>query len=101
MPTNKSIFTQYIADTLEREPKITPPAELKMLPAGKLLNWLLHCWGRDTISMREICWRGPNGMRDRKNVMDMTETLTQRGWLLPLPTQQINRKEWKIIREIE
>jgi hypothetical protein len=83
MPS-ESIFTKFIADTLEREPKVTPPTNLEFLPAGKLLNWLLHHWKKPTVTTRELCQFGPRP-REWKEVVGLAEALAKQGWLLPMP----------------
>jgi hypothetical protein len=104
MPTNESVFARYIADSLEKgrlEPKISPPTNLKSLPAGRLLYWLTHHWKKATISVRDICVYGPQITRNRKSAIDLAETLAQRGFLLPIRTHRIDRKVWLIVRGTE
>jgi hypothetical protein len=96
-----SVFTKHIADTLEKDqPKISPPTELKSQSAGKLLNWILNSWNGPTISIRDICWRGPRP-RNLKEVISAIETLAKHGWLVPAKAHRYDRKIWKIIREAE
>jgi hypothetical protein len=105
MPKNgksQSVFAECIADSLKQhEPKISPPTNLKSLPAGRLLYWLTHHWKKATISVREICVYGPQITRNRKSAIDLAETLAQRGFLLPIRTHRIDRKVWLIVRETE
>jgi hypothetical protein len=99
---NESIFRWHIRDTLEKdEPKISSQVDLKMLPAGRLLNWMLNFWDEPTISVRDICKYGPEATRNHKSATALAEILTQRGWLIPISTHRHDRKVWKIIRETE
>jgi hypothetical protein len=101
MTSMTSVFTKHIADTLEKHepPKTSSQIDPKSQPLGRLLYWLTHHWKKDVISVREICWRGPQATRDRKNAIAVSEILAQRGWLLPIPAHRHDRKVWKIIRE--
>jgi hypothetical protein len=94
-----SVFTRHIADTLEREPKVSPPINLEQLQAGRLLNWILNFWDGDTISVRDICWRGPEVARKHKDAIALAETLVRQGWLTPAKSHRYDRKTWRIVRE--
>lgn len=93
-----SVFTRHIADTLEREPKVSPPVELKHQSAGRLLTWMLNYWGRPTISVRDVCRNGPHP-RNLKEVTNAIEMLAKQGWLLAIPGRQHDNRIWRIIRE--
>lgn len=100
MPKAESVFTKFIADTLEKDqPEKIPQVDLKMLPAGRLLKWILDSWDEPTISIKEICVYGPRP-RIRKEAVSRAETLAQQGWLIPVKTRQHDGKKWRIVREM-
>jgi hypothetical protein len=101
MPSSESIFTKFIADTLEHEPKVSPQIDPKSQPLGRLLYWLTHHWKKPTITLQNIYQFGPREIRNRKSAIDVAETLAQRGFLLPIQGHRIDRKEWLIVRETE
>jgi|SRR5215813_1105900 len=94
-----SVFRKHIADSLEKERRERPPTNLKYQPAGRLLNWLTNYWTEPTISLKQICWRGPVEARKRKSAIDLAETLAQRGFLIPVRGYEHRSKVWKIVRE--
>jgi hypothetical protein len=96
-----SVFTRYIADSLKEERReIIPPTNLKLLPIGRLLNWLLNYWTKPTISTWQIYTYGPRP-RDPKGAIGMAEILVQRGWLTPIHTHRHDRKVWLVNRDAE
>jgi hypothetical protein len=100
MTTNeRSEFAQFIDQP--KRPEITPPANLKLLPAGRFLNWLLNNWDADTISAYEIYTYGPRPIKNLKEAMSVAEILVQRGWLVPVRAHRHDRKLWRVIRENE
>ena len=71
----------------------------KPLPAQQLLDWLLGYWPKPTIRARDIYRFGPNALRDRQKVTDLTETLVKEGWLVPNKTRRRDMYQWGIIRK--
>jgi hypothetical protein len=97
-----SVFTQYIAESLKEERReIIPPTNLKLLPAGRFLNWLLNYWSKPTISAYEIYTYGPRPIKNLKEAMSVAETLVQQGWLIPIRAHRHDRKLWLIVRKNE
>jgi hypothetical protein len=80
--------------------EITLPVNLKLLPIGRLLNWLLNYWDEPTISASQIYVYGPRP-RDPKSAISAAEILVRRGWLTPLRTHRHDRKVWLINRDAE
>jgi hypothetical protein len=78
----------------------TPPINIKLLPVGRVLNWLLNYWNEPTISAWQIYTYGPRP-RDPKNTISAAEILVQRGWLTPIRAHRHDRKVWVINREVE
>jgi hypothetical protein len=76
-----------------------PPANLKLLPIGRLLNWLLHYWNKPTISAQQIYTYGPVVVRNPKEAMRAAQILSQRGFLTPLQVHRHDRKVWLINRD--
>jgi len=109
----KSVFSQYIADDssskkeqrgseIQRGPllqPIVPPADPKSTPAEKLLDFLVNHWPAPTIRAQQIHWRGPNCVRNRKTVINLTRVLVERGWLAPVKARRRDSKIWRIVRE--
>lgn len=63
---------------------IVPPANHKSAPIERLLSWIINNFDGATISVRDICWRGPRPTRDRANALAMAEALVAAGWLAPI-----------------
>jgi hypothetical protein len=78
---------------------IIPLIHLKSSPSEKLLAWLVNYWARPTITLRDICAYGPHSVRDPKDVMNLTQTLTEFGWLIPVEAWRRDQKKWRIVRE--
>jgi hypothetical protein len=72
----------------------------KPLPAQLLLNWLLNDWPRPTVRARDIHRLGPNSIRNKQQVSDLTELLVKRGWLTRNPTRRRDMHEWRVIRQL-
>lgn len=75
-----------------------PPADRWSSPTEKLLDWLINHWPEDTISVRDICWRGPNSLRNRKSAIGLAETLVENGWLARIKSRRRDMMEWRIAR---
>jgi hypothetical protein len=67
-------------------------------PAQKLLDWLMR-WTKDAISIRDIHNFGPNSIRDRKSMLDATETLVRYGWLVPDKAHRYDMRKWQVVRK--
>jgi hypothetical protein len=67
-------------------------------PAQRLLDFLQK-WHSPTIRSVDILMYGPNCTRKRDSANDATEVLEERGWLIPLPTNQSNWRRWQIVRK--
>jgi hypothetical protein len=107
MPANKSVFSEYINDNPEpQEPEkilrgpflqpVVPPADRKAAPIERLLSWIMNNFDGTTISVRDICWRGPRPIRDRANALAMAESLVAAGWLAPIKSHRHDRREYRI-----
>ena len=79
-----------------RPAPVEKPQEIS--PAQALLNWLQK-WPKPTICTKEILQFGPRIVRNRKNMIDATETLVRHGWLVPQKTKQSNWRLWRIVRK--
>src|SRR5262245_9934106 len=105
-----SFFARYIGPGKEQpvEPEkilrgpllkpIVPPTTPQSSPTEKLLDWIINHWSEPTISVRDICWRGPNSLRNRKSAIGLAETLAENGWLAPIKSRRHDMREWQIIR---
>jgi hypothetical protein len=78
---------------------VSPDLARKPIPAQLLLDWLLNSWTRPTVSARDIYRLGPNSIRDRQRVGELTEILVRQGWLTPNQTRRLDMHEWQIIRK--
>jgi hypothetical protein len=65
--------------------------------AQRLLDFIQR-WREPTIYTRDILIFGPPSVRNRKNMIDATETLVRHGWLVPQKTKQSNWRLWQIVR---
>lgn len=102
MSNGGSVFTEFVPAPPERRaPETAPSVNLRSLPAGRLLQWILNFWDEPTISLREIRIYGPHATRNRKGAMDVAETLAHQGWFLPIRGPQCRSKIWRILRENE
>ena len=95
----KSVFAKYVEEPEKEqldEPEIVrrgpqpiiPLAHRKSAPSEKLLEWLVNYWPKSTITLRDISAFGPRSVRDPKDVMNLTQTLTEFGWLVPVPARR-------------
>jgi hypothetical protein len=78
---------------------VSPELARKPPPAQQLLDWILNDWARPTIRARDIYRLGPNAIRARQRVIDLTEVLVTEGWLTPNQTRRRDMHEWQIIRK--
>src|SRR5262245_2942669 len=62
---------------------IIPPTHPGASPSEKLLVWLINFWPKSTITLRDIYSYAPNSVRDPTDIINLTETLTKFGWLVP------------------
>jgi hypothetical protein len=91
-----NLFERLAAGRVPEEPT-PPPAPQATSPAVlKLLDWLQHTWDQPTICARDFYRHGPKYIRNRERALELTETLTKRGWLIPLKTHRYDRKKWQI-----
>lgn len=65
-------------------------------PIEKLLDWLVNHWDKTTVTAREIRIYGPRSVRHGKTALNLTQTLTERGWLVPVKGNRRDKREWKI-----
>jgi hypothetical protein len=108
-----SVFARYIDAPKERpaEPEkilrgpllkpIVEEATPQASPTAKLLDWIINHWRGNTISVRDICWCGPNSIRDRKSAIAQAKILAENGWLAPIKSPRRNMKHWRIARGSE
>ena len=107
-----SVFTRYIEDDgpkkesptepeiVRRGPQpIIPPAHSKSSPSEKLLAWIVNYWPRPTITLRDIRAFGPNCIRDPADILSLTKTLTEYGWLTPTKAWRRDMTKWRVVRE--
>jgi hypothetical protein len=78
---------------------IIPLIHLKSSPSEKLLAWLVNYWTRPTITLRDIYSYAPNSVRDPADILNLTKTLVEYGWLTPTKAWRRDMKKWKIVRE--
>jgi hypothetical protein len=77
---------------------VFPRANRRSPPIGKLLDWLVNDWKKPTVTAGEIRVYGPNATRDKQMLLSLTQSLVERGWLVPIPTRQRNMKQWRVVR---
>ena len=98
---------QYLEKEPPTEPEIVrrgpqpiiPLIHLKSSPSEKLLAWLVNYWPKPTVTLRDISAFGPHSVRDPKDVMNLTQALTEFGWLVPVQAWRRDMKKWRVVRE--
>ena len=63
--------------------------------ARVLLTWLQDVWKEPTVRANDIRQFGPNGIRNRKIILNATEFLERHRWLVPMKTPQCDMKWWR------
>ena len=86
--------------TFADDPSPKPKPKQRTSPLLEiLLDWLLNRWPNPTVTAREIYRSGPGPLQgDKEAILNLTETLTRQGWLIPLKTWRYDKREWKIAR---
>jgi hypothetical protein len=108
---SESVFARYIDAPKERPTEsekilrgpllkpIAPEATRQSSSTEKLLDFLVNHWSKPTIALRDICWRGPNSLRnDRKTTISVAKTLVEYGWLQRIKSRRRDMMEWRIAR---
>ena len=98
---------QYLEKEQPDEPEIVrrgpqpiiPLAHRRSSPSEKLLDWIINHWAKPIVTARDIRAYGPNCTRDPTDVMSLTKTLVQYGWLIPVRAWRRDMKKWRIVRE--
>jgi hypothetical protein len=79
-----------------------PVEESRLMPeatspeARRLLEWLQNKWDQPTICTRDIYRYGPGRRLGKAVTLKLADTLTKRGWLIPLEAHRRDRKRWQI-----
>jgi hypothetical protein len=63
-----------------------------------LLDWLLHRWPKELVTLRDIQAYGPNAVRDKKVAPNLMHILATRGWVTPVKPHRYDMTRWKIAR---
>ena len=74
------------------------PAETTINQPQVLLDWLIRFWTKPSITLRDIHRSGPHLLRDKETILNLTQGLVERGWLIPQETWRRDKREWKIAR---
>ena len=91
-----SVFATFIAEN-EIELEKPQPIDRPLKNLELLLGWL-NRWPKDRITLREIQAFGPGPVRDRKVALNLMQTLTERGWVLPTKPRRYDMTRWEIAR---
>ena len=78
---------------------IIPLPHRNSSPKEKLLSWMVNYWPKPTLTLRDISAYGPYCARDPADIMNLTRTLVQYGWLVPVRAWRRDMKKWRIVRE--
>jgi hypothetical protein len=89
------LFSRLAKGRQQRQPK-TGNAELTR-DLERLHSWLQHT-DKTTISLRDLCYCGPNSLRKRARVIHLAEILAGRGLLIPNRTRRHDQRVWEIVR---
>jgi hypothetical protein len=77
----------------------SPSPRRKDSPNEQLLSWMVNCWPKNIITLRDFQAYGPNCIRNPTDIMSLTKTLVQDGWLTPVRAWRRDMKKWRIVRE--
>ena len=80
------------------QPQPAPTEAAREDPTAQLLAWLVKHWGRPTITLRDILRLGPYLLRNKETILRLTQTLEDRGWLIPTRKHRHDTQEWQIAR---
>jgi hypothetical protein len=77
-------------------------ANVELLLAQRLLDWLHRQWGAKEVSLPDVYQRGPNAIRDKATANRMVTILADHGWLVPLKDGavidgKLRRVAWQIV----
>jgi hypothetical protein len=93
---------QLAPEIVRRGPQpIIPPTHSGTSPSETLLVWLVNCWPKPTITLRDIQCYAPNSVRDPADIINLTRTLTEYGWLVPAAAWRRDMKKWRVVRKPE
>ena len=90
-----SFFARYIDDPEKERPK--PEIIRLSRDTEKLLDWLVNHWAKPTVRAHEIHVYGPNRVRNRETILNLTKILVEQGWLVPLKGRRRDMREWQIV----
>ena len=79
-------------------PQPTPAEAAHEDPTTVLLEWLVKHWGQPTITVRNIHRLGPYSLRNKETILRLTQSLEDKGWLIPTQTHRHDKQEWQIAR---
>jgi len=82
----------------QKRPQPTPPEATREDPTTVLLEWLIRFWTRPSITLRDFHRSAPHSLRDKETILNLTQNLVKRGWLIPQETWRRDKREWKIAR---
>ena len=70
--------------------------------AQRLLTWLHTSWPHPVVSLPDIYQRGPSAIRDKAAAQKTVTTLSDHGWLVAVPSCEIDgtfrRDVWRIVK---
>jgi hypothetical protein len=98
--STKSAFAKFVSEPGNEQRQVVPVADIKMLPAGRLLHWLINFWEKPTVTARNIYQFGPHGTRKRETASSSVKILEDRGWIIPVKAPRHDQRKWLIVREL-
>jgi hypothetical protein len=80
---------------IEHEPE---PERPRVPPsAQQLLCWIQRDWGKPVVSLRDIQTFAPGlAIRKREIALNLTKTLVNQGWLVPMKAWRRDRQVWRL-----
>jgi hypothetical protein len=82
----------------QKGPSPAPTEPAREDQTTMLLEWLVRFWTRPSITLRDFHRSAPHSLRDKETILDLTQNLAKRGWLIPQETRRRDKREWKIAR---
>jgi hypothetical protein len=87
-----------IFERLGGQPAPTPTKPTREDPTAQLLEWIVKHWNRPTITLRNIHRLGPYSLRNKETILRLTQSLENKGWLIPARKHRHDTQEWQIAR---
>ena len=101
MAAGVELAQHYAAEALRLDGGSRVSTELRF--ARRALDWLLHHWPEQAVSLPDLYQRGPGAIRDNKTARQVVTILEDHGWLARIAEGAViagerRREAWRIVR---